>query len=69
MHAHVLKFMSMFGTMYACEQMFSIMNLNKSKSRMSSDSAIETVLQISTAKSIVPNIGKLVAAKPCQKST
>ncbi|PSN43681.1 hypothetical protein C0J52_11994 [Blattella germanica] len=51
-------------------QMFSIINLNKSKSRMSlSDSALEAVLRISIAKSIVPNIGKLVAAKRCQKST
>ncbi|PSN40008.1 hypothetical protein C0J52_26034 [Blattella germanica] len=51
-------------------QAFSIMNLNKSKSRMSlSDSALETVLRISTAKSIVPNIGKLIAVKRCKKST
>jgi len=69
LHALALRFVAMFGTTFVCEQMFSVMNLNKSKSRSClSEASLEAILRIATAKSIVPNIGKLVAAKRCQKS-
>lgn len=69
-HALALKCFAMFGTTFICEQMFSIMNINKTKMRSSlSDASLEAILQIATARTIVPNIGKLVASKRCQRLT
>lgn len=65
----VSKIMSMFGSSYVCEQLFSVMNLNKSRLRSRlTDEHLNSIMKIATAQSIVPNIDVLVQAKRCQVS-
>jgi len=49
-HALALKFVAMFGTTYDCEQLFSVIYINKTKTRSSlSDASLEGILLIATA--------------------
>jgi hypothetical protein len=63
------EIMSMFGSTYRCEQLFSLMKGNKSpiRSRIT-DSHLGSVLKIITANKIAPGVGKMVAEKRCQIS-
>lgn len=61
------KIMSMFGSTYVCGQLFSVMNLNKSRLRSRlTDEHLKSTMKIATAQSLVPNIDALVQAKRCQ---
>lgn len=54
------KFLSFFGSTYICEQTFSCMNINKSKTRSQlTDVNLQSVLRITTSK-LNPEYGKLV---------
>lgn len=65
---HALKMMSLFGSTYLCEQLFSRMNFvkNKSRSRLT-DAHLQNSLKVSIS-SIRPNIDKLVKNTQCQTS-
>ncbi|UYV69091.1 hypothetical protein LAZ67_6002396 [Cordylochernes scorpioides] len=63
------EIMSMFGSTYRCEQLFSLMKGNKSpiRSRIT-DVHLGSVLKLITANKISPEVGKMVAEKRCQIS-
>ena len=54
------KMFVLFASTYICEQTFSIMKVNKSKTRsLLTDSNLQSVLRISTSN-LAPNFNKLV---------
>ncbi|KAK7933320.1 hypothetical protein WMY93_004216 [Mugilogobius chulae] len=73
---HAARILSMFGSTYVCEQLFSVMKLNKSSHRSSlTDAHLHSILRVSTAQDLTPNITELViyvkktsvdAEKSCQ---
>jgi len=63
-----LKMMSLFGSTYTCEHIFSRMKIDKSKTRARlTDIHLENSLRIASSQ-IQPNIDKLVSEKQCQLS-
>ncbi|CAI6345817.1 unnamed protein product [Macrosiphum euphorbiae] len=65
---NALRMMSLFGSTYTCEHIFSRMKIVKSKNRVRlTDSHLESSLRIASSK-IQPNINKLVSEKQCQLS-
>lgn len=65
---HCAKILSMFGSTYVCEQLFSVMKLNKTKHRSQlKDSRLNSVLHIAT-RNTRPDIDMLVQKKRCQVS-
>ena len=65
---HALKFISLFGSTYSCEQLFSMMKNVKSKSRsLLTDNHLSGVLRIATS-STRADIDTLCKQKQCQIS-
>ena len=67
----VLKLLkwSLFGSTYLCEQLFSVMKLNKPTHRSCvTDEHLHSILRISSAQSLTPNIEELASKKRCQVS-
>ncbi|XP_060881678.1 general transcription factor II-I repeat domain-containing protein 2B-like [Metopolophium dirhodum] len=65
---NALRMMSLFGSTYTCEHIFSRMKIVKSKNRARlTDSHLESSLRIASSQ-IQPNINKLVSEKQCQLS-
>lgn len=63
------KVLSMFGTTYLCEQVFSVMNLNKTKHRSRLTNAhLNDIVKCAAAQDLQPDIDTLVKAKRCQVS-
>jgi len=60
----------MFASTYVCEQLFSSINLNKSRFRSQlTDAHLNSTLKVATAQHLVPDINMLVNAKICQVSS
>ncbi|KAM4043803.1 general transcription factor II-I repeat domain-containing protein 2-like [Anomaloglossus baeobatrachus] len=65
---HALKFASVFGTTYCCEQFFSKLSIAKSRLRSRlTDTNLENQLRVATS-SIPPNIARLTKDKTFQPS-
>ncbi|CAI6351667.1 unnamed protein product [Macrosiphum euphorbiae] len=65
---NALRMMSLFGSTYTCEHIFSRMKIVKSKTRARlTDIHLENSLRIASSQ-IQPNIKKLVREKHCQFS-
>ncbi|XP_049333458.1 general transcription factor II-I repeat domain-containing protein 2A-like [Astyanax mexicanus] len=66
--ANAQKWISMFGSTYICEQMFSLMKLNKSPLRTRlTDENLQAVLRLATT-SLEPDINQLVSERRCNIS-
>ena len=67
---HVARTLWMFGSTYLYEKLFSVMKINKTADRSClTDERLQSILRISTTKSLTPNLNKLVAKKRCQASS
>ena len=63
------KVLCMFGTTYLCEQVFSVMNIKKTKLRSRlTNKHLNNILKLATTQDVMPNIYALVEAKRCQVS-
>ncbi|CAI6350830.1 unnamed protein product [Macrosiphum euphorbiae] len=64
------KIISMFSSTYQCEQLFPLMNSNKSpvRSRLT-DTHLNAVLKVASSNNMSPEIEKLVGEKRCQISS
>lgn len=66
----VSKILTHFGSTYLCEQLFSIMNNNKNEKRTSlTNNNLVSILKVSTAQNIKPDIDNLVSKKRIQASS
>jgi len=63
---HAAQMLCMFGSTYLCEQLFSVMKMNKNphRSRLT-DAHLHSILRVSTAQNLTPNIDELTAKKRC----
>ena len=69
LRAQVAQMLSMFGSTYLCEQLFSVMKLNKTSHRSYlTDEHLHSILKISSAQSLTPNIEELALKKRYQLS-
>ncbi|XP_019748223.1 general transcription factor II-I repeat domain-containing protein 2-like [Hippocampus comes] len=63
------KTLSMFGTTYLCEQVFSLMNINKTKLRSKlTHKHLNEILKLAASQDMMPHIDALVQDKRCQVS-
>jgi len=63
------KMLCMFGTTYLCEQVFSVMNINKTKLRSKlTHKHLNEILKLAATQDMMPDIDALVQAKRCQVS-
>lgn len=70
MHKMAAKLLSMFGSTYLCEKLFSLMKINKSPRRATlTDEYLTAVLRIASARSIAPNIIRLIQRKETPSSS
>ena len=63
---HAARIMFMLGSTYSCEQMFSVMKLNKTSHRSRlTDQHLVSVLKVAIANDIKPRIDKIISKKRC----
>ena len=62
LRSQVAQTLSMFGSTYLCEQLFSVMKLNKTSHRTRlTDEHLQSILRLASAQSLTPNIDELVS--------
>ena len=67
---HAARTLCIFGSTYLCEQLLSVMKINKTSNRSGlTDQRLQSILRISTTQNLTPIINKLVAKKRCQASS
>uniref|UniRef100_A0A3P9DNK1 SPIN-DOC-like zinc-finger domain-containing protein n=1 Tax=Maylandia zebra TaxID=106582 RepID=A0A3P9DNK1_9CICH len=67
LRTHAAQMLSMFGSTYLCEQLFSSMKMAKtSHRRRLTDEHLHSILRISSAQSLSPDIEELASKKRCQ---
>lgn len=59
LRAHAAQMLSMFGSTYLCEQLFSLMKINKATHRSRLTDKHHSVLRISSAQSLTPDFDEL----------
>src|SRR5215469_16866118 len=65
---HAARILCMFGSTYLCEQMFSVMKINKNKHRTRlTNEHLQSILKINTTN-MIPDINEFVKNKRCQVS-
>lgn len=65
---HAARILCMFGSTYLCEQMFSVMKINKNKHRTRlTNEHLQSILKINTTN-MIPDINELVKNKRSQVS-
>lgn len=63
------QLLSMFGSTYLCEQLFSIMKMTKTSHRIRlTDEHLCSIIKVASAQSLSPNIIELASKKRCQVS-
>lgn len=63
------KIISIFGSTYVCEQLFSVMNVNKTSIRSNlTESSLNAIMKVHSAKDINPDIVSIVKSMKCQVS-
>ena len=69
MTALAAKVLSMFGTTYLCEQVFSVMNITKTKLRSRlTHKCLNDIIKLAASQDFKPDIDALERAKRCQVS-
>ncbi|XP_060786987.1 general transcription factor II-I repeat domain-containing protein 2-like [Neoarius graeffei] len=69
LHLHGARMLCMFGSTYLREQLYSVIKMNKTTQRSHlTDAHLHSILRVSTAQSLTPNINELAAKKRCQAS-
>ncbi|KAK0137595.1 General transcription factor II-I repeat domain-containing protein 2 [Merluccius polli] len=67
LHTQAVQMLSMFGSTYLCEQLFSSMKMTKTSHRSRlTDEDLCSILRISSAQSLSPDIDELASKKRCQ---
>ncbi|KAI5618373.1 general transcription factor II-I repeat domain-containing protein 2-like [Silurus asotus] len=56
LHAQAAQILSVFTSTYLCEQLFSLMKMNKSPLRSLTDEHLHSILRISSAQSLNPDM-------------
>ena len=59
------KVLCMFRTTYLCEQVFSVININKTKLHAQGSHILKDMLKVAAAQDLRPDIDTLVKAKRC----
>ncbi|XP_039190545.1 general transcription factor II-I repeat domain-containing protein 2-like [Crotalus tigris] len=69
LHLQAARMLCMFGSTYLCEQLFSVMKVNKSVHRsLLTDAQLHSILRVSTAQNLTSNLNELAGKTRCQTS-
>ena len=69
LRTQVAQLLSMFGSTYLCEQLFSSMKMTKtSHRRRLTDEHLCSIMRVSSAQNLSPDIDDLASRKRCQVS-
>jgi len=64
LHKNAAELICMFGSTYICEQLFSVMKINKSRLRSNlTDENLTSTLRLASAESLLPNTEKIVSRR------
>ena len=66
---NALRVISMFGSIYLCEHLFSSLKFNKTKQRSTvSDQHLNSCMKINSSIRLSPNIDKIISEMQCHVS-